>query len=159
VDAELGLREKRAWVSFFIAHGLLTRLIDERLRQAGMVSMDVYDVLITLEESPGMRLRMSELADRVLLTRSGITRMIDRLESAGLIERQASSQDRRAMHAVLTEKGLGERERAWPVYEQAIQELFASKLEPSDTETFLKVFSKIIGDRPYALFSPYEPPE
>jgi len=132
-------------MAFFVSHVVLTRALDERLTGAGVVGLDVYDVLLTLEMAPNHRLKMSELADKVLLTRSGITRMIDRLEAAGLIERQACPGDRRALHAHLTEKGLAERGRAWPVMSKAIEELFAQYMSESEAEVVATVLKRTIG--------------
>lgn len=129
MDAKhLGKNHKAAWVAMFVTTGLATKAIDERLRAAGMVSMDVYDVLLVLEDAPGHKMRLSDLAERALLTRSGMTRMTDRLEKQGLLERQSCTVDRRVQYAVLTEKGLHERIRAWDVYRDGIAELFAAHL-------------------------------
>lgn len=124
--------QKSAWAGFFVAHGRITRKIDRMLKAAGCVSMDVYDVLLTLEMAEGGRLIMSELANRVLLTRSGMTRLTDRLEKQGLLRRESCPNDRRAIHVVLTEKGLKERERAWEVYRAGIAEHFAAHLSDDD---------------------------
>ena len=102
----------------------------------------VYDILLVLEESPDQRLRMSELAELALISRSGITRLVDRLEKDGLVKRASCSHDRRAIHALLTEKGLKERERAWPIYEKALEELFASKLNDAEAKTLAKLLRR-----------------
>ena len=102
----------------------------------------VYDILLVLEESPDQRLRMSELAELALISRSGITRLVDRLEKDGLVKRASCSHDRRAIHALLTEKGLKERERAWPIYEEALEELFASKLNDAEAKTLAKLLRR-----------------
>ncbi len=124
--------QKNAWAGFFVAHGRITRKIDDMLKKAGCVSMDVYDVLLTLEIAEGGRLIMSELASRVLLTRSGMTRLTDRLEKQGLLMRQSCPNDRRAIHIVITEKGIRERERAWEVYRAGITQHFASHMDAND---------------------------
>jgi DNA-binding MarR family transcriptional regulator len=113
---------KDAYACFLVANSVLTRMIDRRLREAGVVGIEVYDVLLSLEDAPEQRLRMSELADRLVISRSGITRLADRLEKDGLIQRMACPSDRRAMYCGLTEKGLEERKRAWPTYSQAISD-------------------------------------
>jgi DNA-binding MarR family transcriptional regulator len=134
-SSKLSLEHKQAWISFFLAHGKLTRLIDNEMRKAGCVSMEVYDVLLTLELAPEGHLIMSELADRVLLTRSGMTRMTDRLEKLGLVKRLHCPSDRRAFHIAITEEGLRERERAWVIYEQGIMKHFASHLSIEDARS------------------------
>jgi len=126
-------RQKSAWSGFFVAHGRITRKIDQMLKRARCVSIDVYDVLLTLEIAEEGRLIMSELAKRVLLTRSGMTRLTDRLEKQGLLKRESCPNDRRAIYVVITEKGLQERERAWEVYRAGIAEHFAAYLDEQDT--------------------------
>jgi len=143
---ELSAPHKNAYIAFFVAHSLLLRRINQRLAEAGVVSLETYDILLDLEEAPQGRLRMSELADRALLSRSGITRLADRLENEGLLERQQCPNDRRACHAAITEKGRSERERAWPVYRTAIAEEFAVHMSPEEARVIAKVFFRSIGD-------------
>jgi DNA-binding MarR family transcriptional regulator len=144
MSSELSKEHKNAWVAFFVAHGVLSKRIDQELEAAGCVTLDVYDVLLALEEAPGRRLRMSELADRVLFSRSGVTRLADRLERQGWIERAQCPNDRRACHAVLTEAGLAERERAWPVYRRAIAEHFAKNLSEEEAAVVARVFLRVV---------------
>jgi len=141
---KLGQQQKQAWATILLAHGSLLKKIDERLAGAGVIPMDVYDILLTLEESPDQRLKMSELADFALMTRSGLTRVVDRLEKEGLVERHSCAADRRAVYAALTEKGLKERERAWPFYEDALQELFGSQLTDQEAQILKTVLRRFI---------------
>ncbi|AIE86137.1 MarR family winged helix-turn-helix transcriptional regulator [Fimbriimonas ginsengisoli] len=143
MDGELTSAQKEAWIAFFVAHGALSKKIDRDMVEAGVVPMDTYDILLTLEMAPEKRLRMSELADRALLSRSGITRLVDRLERDGLLGRQSCPSDRRACHAVITEKGLAERERAWPVYRKSIAQHFASHLTEDEALKVTEVFSRM----------------
>ena len=86
-----------AWRTFLCAHAAVMRRLEAELEAAGHVSLGDYDVLINLATAPGGKLRMSELADYVLLSRSGMTRRIDRLESAGLVRRDECAADRRGV--------------------------------------------------------------
>jgi DNA-binding MarR family transcriptional regulator len=138
---------KEAWIAYFVSHSVLTRVIDKALAEAGAVSLDVYDVLLALEDAPGQRLRMSDLADAIIFSRSGLTRLVDRLEREGLLRREACPKDRRACHAVLTEKGLAERERAWPIYEAEIQRIFADKIDEGEAKVVRDVFNRMMGLR------------
>ena len=149
--------EHRAWAAFFVANGLMAKRIDKALLTAGVVTLEVYDVLLQLEMADGQRMRMCELAESVLLSRSGLTRLADRLEREGFIERLACPRDRRSTHVALTPSGLSERERAWPVYREVIAEEFAGNLEPGDAEaiayTFLRLCERlghplVFGDGP-----------
>ncbi|MEO6713801.1 MAG: MarR family transcriptional regulator [Mycobacteriales bacterium] len=98
-------RELRAWRSFLRAHATITRSLEADLVAAHELSLPEYSVLVTLVEAPEHRLRMTELADQVLLSRSGLTRLVDRMQRSGLVERFRCPSDARGMHAVLTDLG------------------------------------------------------
>jgi DNA-binding MarR family transcriptional regulator len=95
-----------AWRSFIHANARLLRRLDEDLQAAHGLSLAEYDALLQLVNAPGRRLRMSALAERVLLSRSGITRLVDRLEAAGMVARSACVTDARGAEAALTTLGL-----------------------------------------------------
>ena len=95
-----------AWRSFLHAHARITRRLDEELQAAHGLSLAEYDALLQIAHSPGRRVRMNVLAERVILSRSGITRLVDRLEAAGSVERAACTTDARGQEAVLTPLGL-----------------------------------------------------
>ena len=99
-DVELG-----AWRGLLRIHAGLVRALDAELEAAHALPLTSYDVLIYLADAPGRRLRMAELADSVLLSRSGVTRLVDRLEREGLLARDTCSSDGRGTFAVLTDKG------------------------------------------------------
>ena len=94
-EAPLTPNELGVWRAFLQAHARITRRLDEELQAAHGLSLAEYDALLQIARSPGRRVRMNVLADRVLLSRSGITRLIDRLESAGSVERVPCSSDAR----------------------------------------------------------------
>jgi DNA-binding MarR family transcriptional regulator len=143
-EVKLDTARKNAWIASYVAHGLICRRINDALEAEGCVSMEIYDVLLNLEEAPEHRLRMSELADRVLFSRSGITRLVDRLEKQGLLERVECPGDRRACHACLTPEGLTAREQAWPVYERVIREQFGSSLSDGEARTIANAFRRMV---------------
>jgi DNA-binding MarR family transcriptional regulator len=120
------------WALFLTAHAVLTEQIETRLAAAELPPLAWYDVLWALERADSQRLRMSELATQVVLSRSNLTRLVDRLEQAGLVDRQRSEDDRRGAFAVLTPEGRAMRKGMWPVYQAAIKELFEDVV--SDTE-------------------------
>ena len=115
-------------------HAVLVERIENRLAQAGLPPLGWYDVLWGLERAPHQRLRMSELAQKVVVSRSNLTRLVDRLEDAGLVERERSEEDRRGAYAVLTESGQAVRRSMWPVYAQSIKDLFESQLADEEAE-------------------------
>ncbi|MGW5054156.1 MarR family winged helix-turn-helix transcriptional regulator [Actinokineospora sp. NPDC004072] len=95
-----------AWRNFLRAHARITRNLEAELVAEQRLSLGSYDVLLQLAEAPRRRLRMAELADAVLLSRSGVTRLVDRLERAGLVARERVAGDGRGVVAALTERGL-----------------------------------------------------
>lgn len=119
-----------AWRMFLMAHATAVGRIEDDLTRAGGLPLVEYDVLVALEHAPDCRLRLRDLNRRVLLTRSGVTRLVDRLESAGLIERERRGEDRRAIYAVLTDEGRSAIKHTWPVYASGIQRHFARYLSP-----------------------------
>lgn len=140
-----GLSEahKRAWIEFIVAQAEIFRAIEREMAMHDVVSPDVYDVLLNLEDAPGRMMRMSDLADAVVLSRSGITRLTDRLEREGLVARKACPNDRRSMHVALTDKGLAERQRAWPFYRDAIAKVFAAHMSEDEANVVADVFSRM----------------
>jgi DNA-binding MarR family transcriptional regulator len=116
-----------AWAVLLTAHATLVELIEAALSAAGLPPLAWYDVLWELEKADG-RLRMIELARRVVLSKSNLSRLADRLEDAGLIERQDCPEDRRGYDLLLTRAGRAMRKKMWPVYEARIKELFSSHL-------------------------------
>lgn len=144
--------EHRAWAGFFVAGALMVKRIDKAMADANVVGLEVYDLLLNLEMAEGQRMRMCELADAVLLSRSGLTRLADRLEAEGLIERQACSKDRRSTHVALTPKGLAERERAWPVFRATVKSEFADNLQPGDAEMLADTFHGLCRRLGHPLF-------
>jgi DNA-binding MarR family transcriptional regulator len=112
------------WALFLTAHAVLVEKIETRLAEAGLAPLSWYDVLWALERTEDRRLRMSELADMTVLSRSNLTRLVDRLESAGLVARERAEEDRRGAFAVITAEGRAMRKKMWPVYSAAIKALF-----------------------------------
>jgi DNA-binding MarR family transcriptional regulator len=102
---ELAPEELAAWRGLLRVHSALVKALDAELLTEHDLPLTSYEVLINLQAAPGHRRRMAELAEGVLLSRSGMTRLVDRLERDGLIERDACTEDGRGMFAVLTEKG------------------------------------------------------
>jgi DNA-binding MarR family transcriptional regulator len=121
---ELTPTELGAWRGLLRVHTALVRELDAQLEAAHQLPLTSYDVLIYLRAAPGKRLRMAELADSVLLSRSGVTRLVDRLEREGLIVRDACVDDGRGLFAVLTEKGEELLTHARPTHLAGVRERF-----------------------------------
>jgi DNA-binding MarR family transcriptional regulator len=117
-----------AWRAFLRANTLMLRQIAEDLGAAGLPPLAWYDVLWALYEAPERRLQNYELADAILLSRSGLSRLVDRIAAAGLVRRTTCPDDRRGIHIELTERGVVMLERMWPVYARGIAQHFAPAL-------------------------------
>jgi DNA-binding MarR family transcriptional regulator len=139
VDARMA-----AWWKFVAAHALLVRRTGRDLAAAAVLPLDAYNVLRLLHKAPGRRLRLSKLARAVLLTRSGVTRLVDRLEKAGLVRREDYVPDRRGCCAVLTDAGCDELRRTRGVFARVIGQHFGSHLSDGDAETLNTILSRIL---------------
>jgi DNA-binding MarR family transcriptional regulator len=144
-DEQASGRRHSAWPAFLTAHAALVGCVEERLRAAGLPELAWYDVLWALEQAPGRRLRMHELADLTVIARSNLTRLVDRLEAAGLARRDRDCADRRGAYAVLTDAGLAMRKRMWSVYSPAIQELFEAHLSQAESRQMRKALLRILA--------------
>ena len=114
----------RAWRAFLRAHSTMLRRIGQDLLDAGLPPLTWYDVLAVLRDAPEARLRQVEVADELLLSPSGLSRLLDRMEEAGLVARVTCPGDRRSLHLELTGEGREMLERMWPVYARGIAENF-----------------------------------
>ena len=125
------------------AHAALINQIERELIAAGVVPLSWYDVLFALYDAPDQRLRMNELASAIVLSRSGLTRLVDRLEAEGLLVRERLTSDRRGAFAVLTEKGVEAMREAWPVYARGIEKHFARYLNDEEARIVTEVFRRM----------------
>jgi DNA-binding MarR family transcriptional regulator len=117
-----------AWRGLLVTHSRLVPAVEADLRAAGQIALSWYDVLLELNAAPERRLRMSELGQRVVLSRTRVSRIMDELAAAGLAERQPDQADGRSSFAVLTAAGRDALRRAWPVYREAIRRHLAAGL-------------------------------
>ena len=143
-EEHLSEQHLAAWRAFLKAHAIIIDRIDHDLVAAERLPLSSYDVLIELYEAPERRLRMHELAQRVVLSRSGLTRLVDRLEAEGLLTRDRCGTDRRGAYAVITEQGVAALRRAWPVYKRGIVEYFAQWLTPEEAQVLESALERIV---------------
>ena len=134
--------ELLAWRGLIRLRETVMREIDRRLRHEGLVSLADYGVLITLVSEPALGLRMSELGVRRMLTPSGITRVVDRLEERGLVRREPDPSDGRAAVAVLTRPGLEALRRAQSVHHSAVRELYLGSLTVRELKQLTALLEK-----------------
>lgn len=134
----------RAWPLFLATHSRLMERIEDALACAKLPPLAWYDVLWELEKAPNQRLRMHELAERIVLSRSHLTRLADRLQAAGLLRREPCPDDRRGSYCVITQAGLETRATMWPVYGEQIEALFACHLNAAEAEVLVKALTRML---------------
>ena len=127
--------EIAAWTGFLAAGALLNRRIDEQLRADAGLSHTQYEILVRLADAPGGALRMTELADSLLNSKSGLTYQISQLEKAGLTQRKSCKTDVRGVIAVLTEAGRAKLAEAAPGHAALVRELLIDVLTPAQVES------------------------
>jgi DNA-binding MarR family transcriptional regulator len=140
---ELTPTELGAWRGMLRVHSALVRELDAELLDKNDLPLTSYDVLIYLQAAPDKRLRMAELADSVLLSRSGVTRLVDRLEREGLIVRDACTSDGRGLFAVLTERGEEVLARARPTHLAGVRERFLRHFSEDELMTLAKFWERV----------------
>ena len=134
-----------AWRAFLQAHARITRRLDEELQAAHSLSLAEYDALLQIANSPGRRVRMNVLANRVLLSRSGITRLVDRLEADGSVERMACSTDARGQEAMLTPAGLDRLRTAAGTHLDGVRSYFLERLDAADLDAIERSLGRVAG--------------
>lgn len=141
--ARLTDAENTAWHRLLRIHKILLNQMEQALKQANLPELSWYDVLWALEESPRHQLRLHELADRLVLQRSNLTRLIDRMVKAGLVTRESCERDRRGAFAILTAEGLVMRRAMWQVYSQSIYSHFGQRLSDEQVSSLNQAFDEL----------------
>jgi DNA-binding MarR family transcriptional regulator len=147
--------EFHAWRGLIRLRETAMREIDRRLHQHGELSLADYGVLISLVSAPGLRLRMSDLGAQRMLTPSGITRVVTRLEERGLILREADPADGRASLAALTRPGLEALRRAQVIHHATVRELYLGRLTQREHNRLAQLYEKAL---PGVVSAPTWPP-
>jgi DNA-binding MarR family transcriptional regulator len=140
-DAELA-----AWRGFLRTHATLVRELDLELEAAHGLPLSSYDVLVQLENAPEHKMRMRDLADAVLLSRSGLTRLVDRLVRDGLIRRSTCSADARGAFAVLTSKGRRMLETARPTHLDGVRRRFLDHFDEASLARLTDAWQRVGTD-------------
>ena len=144
----LDQRELNAWRGMLGVHSAMVRQLDAELERAHGLPLTSYEVLLRLAEAPEGAMRMGRLADDLFLSRSGLTRLIDRLVKAGLVERTTCESDRRGSFAKLTDEGRRRFDEARPTHLDGVREHFLSKLDDDDLDDLAAVWSKLGAGAP-----------
>src|SRR5207249_7485493 len=144
-DQVPGRRGLRAWHSLLRAHATLVRRLDTDLEGETGLALADFDVLAQLAEAHG-ELRMTELADRALISRSGMSRRIARLADQGLVHRDKAGTDGRGVVVALTEAGIGRLAETAPVHARGISKLFVAQLDDQELAILERALNKVIVD-------------
>ncbi|MGH3036670.1 MAG: MarR family winged helix-turn-helix transcriptional regulator [Gaiellaceae bacterium] len=138
-------RQLEAWVRFLRAHAALTRALSADLVAEHGLTINDYEVLLHLQRAPEQMMRRVDLAERVLLTASGITRLLEGLEGAELVERADCPTDRRVVYAKLTEAGEQKLREASGTHLAGIEELFTSRFGEDELGTLSSLLGRLPG--------------
>ncbi len=132
-----------AWRAFLMAHAAVLDVLERELAAAHDMTLSEYDVLVQLTEARDGRLRMSDLAASVLLSRSGLTRLVDRMERSGRVRREACPDDGRGAFAVVTSSGRQALATAWPTHAAGVERHFASAFVAGEAATLADVMGRV----------------
>jgi DNA-binding MarR family transcriptional regulator len=139
-------QELDAWRGFLRTHATLVRELDEELTEQHGLPLSSYDVLIQLADAPDGMLRMSHLADAVLLSRSGLTRLVSRLASQGMIERVECKNDARGAFAAITDHGRERLAEARATHRAGVRERFLDRLPEREQRQLAKAWGRLLAD-------------
>ncbi|PSK96828.1 DNA-binding MarR family transcriptional regulator [Murinocardiopsis flavida] len=139
----LSAREQRTWRAFLRVNSLIQESLDRDLRRGNGLSLIEYGILVHLSEAAGRRLRMSELADIVIVSRSRLTHQIGRLERDGYVRREPCEEDRRGSWAILTPKGERSLREAAPDHVAQVRALMFDRLGPEDADRLAAILDRL----------------
>ncbi len=143
--AQLDADELGAWRGFLRVHSKLTRELDAELAAVHGLPLSSYEVLLFLDDAPGGRLRMAQLADSVLLSPSGLTRLVDRLEKAGLVKRESCPSDRRGFEAVITDDGRTALTEARPTHLSGVRRRFLEHFSTEEMRVLAGYWDRVLA--------------
>lgn len=135
------------WRGFLFANAKVVRALDTDMIEQHDLSMTWFDLLSRIKQAPGQRLRMHQLEEASLFTRSGITGLADRLEKAGFVRRERSAEDRRGVYLAITQAGIDKIDEVWPDHQLSIQKHFGEHLDPEDVKALQATTEKILDPK------------
>lgn len=141
---KLDERELRAFRGLLCTHATLVKALDAELVAEHGLPLSSYEVLMFVSDAPEGRMRMHDIAERVMLSRSGLTRLVDRLVRDGLLRREACSEDARGAFAVITDAGRALREQAQVTHHAGIRRLFLDHLSAQEQDELGRLFDRVL---------------
>jgi len=144
METVLSKQAETAWVLLIRAQQVLLGQVEAALKEAGLPPLSWYDVLLEVGRDTESGLRQYEIAERVLLNKHNLSRLIDRLESDGLVKRQACDVDGRGNIVKITKKGIQLKQQMWPVYAKTIQKLIAEPLTTTQVRSLAEIMNALL---------------
>ncbi len=145
-NAGVDTLQMEAFTELMRAQDALSRVLDRELMDERALSLSEYVVLLTLRYAPGESLPLGALCSEVHLTRSGVTRLVDRMVAGGTVERIAVPADRRTVRAAITDLGRDELRRAWPIHRRGIDQHFGAYLSEAESATLRDLLRRVMPE-------------
>jgi DNA-binding MarR family transcriptional regulator len=142
---ELTPEQLAAWSGFLWAHAQVVRALDRELEREHGIPLASFDVLFQLSIAQNQRLSMSDLADAIVLSRSGLTGLVDRLQSGGLVERELSEVDPREVYVRITDRGAEILAQVTPTHISGIKKQFLERLSDKQTKQLAVIWQALLG--------------
>lgn len=140
----IGDQKLAAWRTFLAAYGTTMRSLEHEMLEDQGIPLTWYEILARLDATPDGLMQMKDLAECILLSRSGLTRLIDRMAAEGLVDRLPCPEDRRGTYAAITDEGQNALHRAMPSHIQGINEHFLRYLDVFDVQALQRVLKKVL---------------
>ena len=145
---KLSPEQRAAWSGFIRAHATIVKELDAELQRVHGLPLSSYDVLVQLSLAPRGRMQMFELAEAVHLSRSGLTRMVDRLEREGLLARRRGERDPRQVFACITQRGLERLAETTPTHLAGVRERFLDRLSRAQLQQLASIWRELLESHP-----------
>lgn len=143
MNEKLSEQSIHAWAAGLKFYSSASSQIESALAKTNAISLTWYDILYTVYTKPKKRSRMSDIAREIILSKSALTRSVDKLVTEGFLKREKSEDDAREFIVEITSSGIQALRNSWPIYEEGIREIFASKLTFKETSELLRIFRKL----------------
>jgi DNA-binding MarR family transcriptional regulator len=151
VPDSLTQKQVAAWRQLLVCHSRIVRLVEREFESKGLVPFTFYDILLHLRHAPNREMRFRDINGEVVLSRSALSRCLDRMAADGLVTKQDCPEDPRGLVLQITSKGEAELKKAWPVYRDLIVNLFGRHFSEDEldflTQRFVKVTDEL--DNPF----------
>jgi DNA-binding MarR family transcriptional regulator len=148
MPSSLTQKQVAAWQHLLVCQSRIVRLVEREFESLGLVSFSFYDVLLHLRHAPNREMRFREINGEVVLSRSALSRCVDRMAASGLVEKLDCAEDPRGLVVRITSKGEAELKKAWPVYQKLIVRLFGQHFTEDELHFLAYRFAKVTADLP-----------